>query len=328
MKKYTIVFDIGGLFIKTAVMNALGKLVPDSYMIYPSKSKESKDELLAHFVELIKQQTNRIMDKTFRIEGIGYAFPGPFDYEEGISYIRGVDKFENIYGVNLRQELTARLANESWFAGKRSPDFHIVFENDANLFALGEYAAGKAGAYNRALCLTIGTGAGSAFLEAGVLVKYREDVPEHGWIYNQPFRDSIVDDYISKRGIVRLMREAGLDDAGLDVKNVAEMARGGDPQAIGVFHRFGDMIGEMLLPFLKAFRPEAVVIGGQIVKSQELFLDRVREALSGCDVALEVTDDTSLSAFAGVSLLLRQTINETKARENYGRDPGNSRIPS
>ncbi|XID92361.1 ROK family protein [Paenibacillaceae bacterium WGS1546] len=315
MKKYTIVFDIGGLFIKSAVMNALGKLVPDSYMVYPAKSKESKEALLLHFVELIKQQTNRIMDKTYRIDGIGYAFPGPFDYEEGISYIRGVDKFDEIYGVNLRDELSARLANESWFAGKRSPDFHIVFENDANLFALGEYAVGKAGAYEKALCLTIGTGAGSAFLEGGELVKYRQDVPEHGWIYNQPFGDSIVDDYVSKRGIVRLMREAGLDD-GLDVKNVAEMAHAGDEKAIGVFHRFGDTVGEMLLPFIRSFRPDAVIIGGQIVKSKDLFLDRVREALSECEIALEATDDTSLSAFAGVSILLAQR-KKAKAREYY-----------
>ena len=328
MKTYTIVFDIGGLFIKTAVMNELGKLVPDSYMIYPSKSQEAKDELLAHFIELIKQQTNRIMDKTFRIDGVGYAFPGPFDYEKGISYIRGIDKFESIYGVNLREELTVRLAKESWFADKHSPDFQIVFENDANLFALGEYAAGKAASYGRALFLTIGTGAGSAFLEEGVLVKHREDVPENGWVYNQPFRESIVDDYISKRGIVRLMREAGMDDTALDVKQAAELARGGDPKAIVVFQRFGDSVGEMLLPFLKAFRPEAVILGGQIVKSQDLFLYRVKQALGGCGVALEVTEDTSLSAFAGVSLLLRQTINGTKARENDGRNSGHSRLPS
>lgn len=312
MKKYAIVFDVGGMFIKAAVMTESGQIVPDTYMIYPSKSKEKKEILLQHLVDLVKQQMSRILARNFQIEGIGYAFPGPFDYERGVSYIRDVDKFENIYGVNLREELTHRLAQENAFAVKRSADFQIVFENDANLFALGEYAVGKAGPYARSLCLTIGTGAGSAFLEHGQLVKHRHDVPENGWIYNQPFRDSVVDDYISKRGIARLMREAGLDSGIMDVKAAADLAKSGDGKAIAVFRRFGEMVGEMLLPFLRSFRPEAIIIGGQIVKSQELFLDSTRDALKGFPVQLEVTDDTSISAFAGVSRLLKQRNNVMK----------------
>ncbi|WP_169306606.1 ROK family protein [Cohnella pontilimi] len=312
MKKYAIVFDVGGLFIKAAVMNESGQLVPGTYMIYPSRSKEKKEELLGHLVDLVKQQANRIIARTFQIEGIGYAFPGPFDYERGISYIRAVDKFEDIYGVNLREELSHRLAQESSFAGKRAPSFRIVFENDANLFALGEYDTGKAGRFAKVICLTIGTGAGSAFLENGELVKHRKDVPDNGWIYNQPFRESVVDDYISKRGIVRLMRESGLDSDSLDVKNAAELAKAGDQRAIAVFRRFGEMVGEMLLPFLKSFQPEAVVIGGQIVKSRELFIGSTREVLRDFPVQLEVTDETSISTFAGVSRLLKQPYNATK----------------
>jgi glucokinase len=309
MRKYAIVFDVGGLFVKAGVLDERGRLVPGTYMIYPSRSKETKEELLSHLVDLVKQQANRIMAKGFRIEGVGYAFPGPFDYDRGISFIRDVDKFEAIYGVNLHDELAHRLAQESSFAGKRDPDFRIVFENDANLFALGEYEAGKASRYAKAICLTIGTGAGSAFLDHGRLVKRRSDVPENGWIYNQPFRESVVDDYISKRGIFRLMQEEGLDAGVADVKSAADLAKAGDERAAAVFRRFGGMIGEMLLPFLRSFGPEAVVIGGQIVKSQELFLGSVREAVREFPIALEVSDETSLSAFAGVSRLLREQKN-------------------
>ncbi len=293
-------------------MNESGQLVPGTYMIYPSRSKEKKEELLRHLVDLVKQQANRIPTRTFQIEGIGYAFPGPFDYERGISYIRDVDKFEEIYGVNLREELSHRLTQESSFAAKRAPGFDIVFENDSNLFALGEYDTGKAGRYDKVMCLTIGTGAGSAFLERGALIKQRNDVPANGWVYNHPFRETIVDDYISKRGIVRLMRESGLDSDSLDVKNAAEMAKDGDERAIAVFRRFGDPIGEMLLPFLRSFKPDAVVIGGQIVKSQELFMGSIREALRDFPILIEVSDETSISTFAGVSRLLKQQNNVMK----------------
>ncbi|GGD83136.1 ROK family protein [Paenibacillus nasutitermitis] len=312
MRKYAIVFDVGGLFIKAAVLSELGKVVPGTYMIYPSRSKEAKDEILSHLIDLIKQQTSRITDKHFRIEGIGYAFPGPFDYDKGISYISGIDKFEEIYGVNLREELLSRLGRESFFTYKRTPDFHIVFENDANLFALGEYVAGKARRYPKSICITIGTGAGSAFIERGELIKNRQDVPPNGWVYNQPFRESIVDDYISKRGILRLMSDAGMDTANLDIKNLAELAMDGDAEAIGIFKRFGEMIGEMLVPFLRSFQPDAVVIGGQIVKSKALFLESTKAVLRNYPITLEITDETSISTFAGVSRLLAQQKNVMK----------------
>jgi glucokinase len=306
MRHYAIVFDVGGLFIKAAVVDGEGRLVPDTYMIYPSRSKESKEELLRHLIDLIKQQTSRIMDKAFRIDGVGYAFPGPFDYERGISYIREVDKFESLYGVNIHDELSAALSKESFIRNKRSDAFLIVFENDANLFALGEYAAGKARPFRKAICITIGTGTGSAFLENGELVKHRSDVPPNGWIYREPFRGSIVDDHISKRGILRMMKEEGIDTADTDIKTLAEMAKQGHERAALVFRKFGERIGEMLLPFVESFRPEAVIIGGQIVGSKELFLESTRAVLQPYRVVVETTDETSISTFVGVSRLLEQ----------------------
>src|SRR5690606_19198865 len=103
MREYAIVFDVGGLFIKTAVVDKHGLVAPGSYMIYPSRSNESRDHLLDYFVDLIKQQANSIMAKSYLIQGIGFAFPGPFDYASGVSFIRNVDKFEHIYGVNIRK---------------------------------------------------------------------------------------------------------------------------------------------------------------------------------------------------------------------------------
>lgn len=311
MNDYTIVFDVGGLFIKAAVLNQHGKVVPNTYAVYPAKSKGTKGELLNHFADLIKQQLSMIMDKYFQIKGIGYAFPGPFDYEEGICYINGVDKFEAIYGVNLREDITGILENEPFFKQKKSKDFRIVFENDANLFALGEIVSGKAKPYHKSICITIGTGLGSAFIENGKLVKNRQDVPENGWIYCTPFRSSIADDYISKRGYYRLQKELGIDSTN-EIKDLAEMARKGDEELAKVFRNFGEQIGNMLIPFLDSFQPQAIIIGGQIAKSHDLFLEGCRDALEGYDVTIETSEETSISTFIGVSKLLEQT-NKTTA---------------
>lgn len=58
-------FDVGGLFIKTAVLNAHGQVVPNTYAIYPARSKESKEEILDHFMDLNKHQ-DRISARRYR----------------------------------------------------------------------------------------------------------------------------------------------------------------------------------------------------------------------------------------------------------------------
>lgn len=305
MNRYAVAFDVGGLFIKAAVLRADGQVCVDTVSIYPSMAHEPADRLLDHLVDLVRLQVAKVMDKSFAVEGIGYAFPGPFDYERGISYIRGVQKFESLYGVNLRQEIAKRIADSRDLAARFVPGFAIVFDNDANLFALGEYLAGKAAGFRRCICVTLGTGTGSAFLEDGQLVKDREDVPRDGWVYRDPFRESMIDDYLSKRGILRIARELGLE--GEDVLELAERARSGESPACEVFRRFGRMAGEALSPYVSRFRPDGVVIGGQIAKSHDLFAADLRQALSAPHVRIAFADDTSLSTFVGVASLLRRS---------------------
>ena len=43
------------------------------------------------------------------VKGIGFAMPGPFDYVKGICYIRGVAKYENLYGINVGEAIAEAL---------------------------------------------------------------------------------------------------------------------------------------------------------------------------------------------------------------------------
>lgn len=209
-----------------------------------------------------------------------------------------------------------RLKSQPSFVERMSHDFVIAFENDANLFAYGEWLQGKAKRYNRSICITIGTGTGSAFIERGQLVKHRHDVPVNGWVYAEPFRDSIVDDYISKRGIARLASELGANGS-LDVHELAEAARSGVEVSSQVFVRFGEMLGEMLNPFIGSFCPEAVIIGGQIVRSHDLFEDGLYKTMRFPGGNIEIVDQISNSTFIGVSQLLTnlRTERQVQTRE-------------
>ena len=44
------------------------------------------------------------------VKGIGFAMPGPFDYVKGICYIRGVAKYENLYGINISEAIAKAAA--------------------------------------------------------------------------------------------------------------------------------------------------------------------------------------------------------------------------
>jgi len=69
--------------------------------------------------------------------------PGPFDYVKGISYIRGVAKYENLYGINISDAVSVNLGIQDGFL--------IRFMNDASSFAVGEAWQGSASGFNRSL---------------------------------------------------------------------------------------------------------------------------------------------------------------------------------
>lgn len=77
-----------------------------------------------------------------------------------------------------------------------------------------------------------------AFLENGeALKKKTEAVPENGWIYNSAFRDSILDDYLSVRGLKRLSREIMGEE--MDGKRLSELCSEKNPGALKVYREFG-----------------------------------------------------------------------------------------
>jgi Transcriptional regulator/sugar kinase len=308
MSRYSIAFDVGGTFVKSAVLDAEGQVIQSTIVSYPANAKASKEELLAGLTEMVLLQFDRITDDNGRLAGIGYAFPGPFDYERGVCYVKDADKYESLYGVNVKDELLGRIMKSS--LNKRLADgFSIIFENDAALFALGEYNAGKAAPFRRSVCLTLGTGTGSAFLKDGRLVKSGEGLPSNGWLYAHPFRDTIADDYISRRGILRLAVNEGLPHE-WDVKQIADAALAGQPPAIRVFEQFGEQLAELVLPFLRSFHADAVVIGGQIAKSHALFERKLHEGIADTHAKLVFSDDTSLSTYAGIYPLLKEMWNK------------------
>lgn len=227
-----------------------------------------RDVILAEFATMLKQVAGEHLSS---VSSIGFAFPGPFDYEQGICLIpSALAKYEKLFGVNIKTELTQRLG----FQGS------MKFMNDAACFAIGEYRMGGARGSQRTLALAIGTGFGSTFLADGIPVTHGEHVPNDGMLWHVPYNDGIADDTFSSRGLVKAWKDL-TGEAIHGAKALDDLARAGDQRALALFEQWGSQMAECLNPWLKTFGVDTLVIGGNIAKAWDWFVPALKRGISG-----------------------------------------------
>ena len=127
--------------------------------------------------------------------------------------------------MNVKEELRSRL--------DLAPGLPLLFDVDAWSFARGEAWQGAARDHGRAIVFTLGTGLGSAFVVDGVVIDEGPGVPWLGWVAGRPYRDGIVNDYVSRTFMIERYR--GLTGQELDVADIAARAHQGEAAAIRVF---------------------------------------------------------------------------------------------
>ena len=161
----TIGVDIGGSHIHCAAINTkTGALLEDTRVYAKVNNKLSKPEIFNQWAAPLNQILDRLA--VDRVKGIGFAMPGAFNYREGVALYKGNDKYEALYGTNVKDSFPAYL---------NRPETPIRFLNDASAFAVGENWFGEAKGVRRSIAITLGTGFGSALLEDGIPI-----VPERG----------------------------------------------------------------------------------------------------------------------------------------------------
>jgi len=286
-----LLLDVGGTNIKGSVFDTNDGSF-SAIKEYPSEAKNTKDAIFDNFYNILTD-----LGGGRKILGAGFGFPGPFDYENGISLMKDINKYDSIYGIPFKEEL-----------GKRDKELlgiKMLFLHDVESFALGCAAYGNVGQNSRAICICIGTGAGSAFIKNGRVVKdTSEKVPENGWIYNTPFKDLIIDDYISVRGLKRISKDIIGEE--LDGYELFKRCGANDSSALKVYSAFGDMLFEALEQFIRDFEPDTLVFGGRISNSFSYFGERVREYCNRNNIKIILEEDTSKRAMQGLLAQLEQ----------------------
>lgn len=294
MKKVGIGVDIGGSHIVScAVDMTVGKPIKGTLAEGKVNNKGTKEEVF--------ETWGRVINTTMKavgvdlVDGIGFAMPGAFNYNTGVAYYEGNDKYEQLYRVNVKEEFSAYLDKEG---------LNLRFINDATAFAIGEAWFGLAKGSQRSVSITLGTGFGSALIEHDVPVVHREDVPEEGCFWHLPFRDGMADDYFSTRWFVNSYEKI----TGEKVPGVKEVAgQAASREDVNqLFVQFGENMAGFLIPWFKKFKPEVLVVGGNVSRAFDLIQPAFERMISenGIDLKIGISSMMEESALVGSARLL------------------------
>jgi len=250
--------DIGGSHITTGIVDLKSKCVlPETLGRQHVNSKGNAEEILEAWAKEINKLFN---DYPQVSKKIGIAMPGPFDYENGICLIKGVDKFESLFGLNIKKLLSGKL---------KIKDNDLLMMNDASCFLKGEIFGGAAVDRNNVLGVTLGTGLGSA--------RFHDNKIFDGDLYCLPFKNGTAEDYLSSRWFLQQYKSI----TGKIARNVKELTETlSEEKCIQeLFSEFGKNLGEVLYYYAQKHSCQTIVIGGNITKAWELFFSETKYIL-------------------------------------------------
>ncbi|QNR85177.1 ROK family protein [Pedobacter riviphilus] len=269
-KPLMIGVDIGGSHITAAIIDFQSNSVLNHSRVRSHVNTHgTKEDILATWISLLKNIIgNHSTDEIL----LGIAMPGPFDYANGISLIKNMNKYESLYLVDIKGVLIEQLG--------LLPE-NIIFRNDAEAFLHGEVNGGNALGFDRAIGITLGTGLGSAVSIAGKTTDANLGV--------SLFKNGIAEDYISTRWFVKRYEEL----SGKQVKDTKSLVDlyDNDPLIPVLFNDFARSLADFLFSFIVTHNAEVVIIGGNIAKAHALFLNKTQNALrqQGIQAELRIT---------------------------------------
>lgn len=233
-------------------------VIPESCVFECVDTHETPEKILGGWAAAIKKCADL---NNISVVKIGIGMTGPCDYDKGISLMKNQNKFEALYGLNVKELLAAEL--------KISPK-NILFKNNSACLLQGEIYSGCAqGGFSSILGYTLNIGFGTA--------RYHEGQSEDMKLWNVPFKNSIAEDYLGVGWITRRYEEF----TGVKVDNVRDLANlAKQDDGIGqlVFNEYGENFVKFLIQQITLYKPQLIVIGGKN-HAWDLFIPHVKDRL-------------------------------------------------
>jgi glucokinase len=265
--------DLGGSHFSSVLADERGRFVARATSaIRGDEGPEPILAMIADAVEALLKQQGRPRED---LRAVALAVPGLVDPETG-----SVGAAANLAGwidVPVAEMLRQRLP------------VPVRVENDVNLAALGEMWRGAGQGRRHLLFVAPGTGIG-----AGVIIDGKLHRGVHNFAgeigYSCPSPEELEADYgllgrlealASGPGLLRRARQKLGERLPADAtaRDVFEMARAGDAEAIALCDETATLIGIAVGNAVTVLDPEIVVFGGGLSREGEALLSRVREVV-------------------------------------------------
>ena len=268
--------DVGGTGIQFGAIDENMNILAEKSI--PTTTSVSFSEQVARIADAVVATASAAGFSADQIDRIGVGIPGISDPVTG-----DIVKCPNMgwFHVPFRQEFMKHLS------------VPLYIENDANVAALAESAAGVSAGTSSSVFITIGTGIGSGIIidgkiwkgchgiggELGHVIFDLDGVPcscgNHGCLER----------YCSATAIIRMGREAvkqhpdslllklaDNNPSNINAKIVFDAARQEDPVAVEVYHRFIGYLAQAVASVVNLIDPEVIVLGGGVSKAGTFLL--------------------------------------------------------
>ncbi len=264
-----LVFDVGGTFIKYALMSRDGEITEKDKVPTPVKQGQG----FSDFIEALGSIYDRYAAKE-TVEGIAIGLPGQIDVENGIVYGGGGLRY--MANVNLKKPLMERCG------GTR-----VAMENDGKCAALAEVWKGNAKDVQDACVLVFGTGVGGGIIHnrkvlhgkrmtAGEFSFFVENLTRGDLDKLQCIEDMSVYEAVERVPFFwaayaatgslcfRMAKKRGVPIEQVTGEKIYEWAEEGDEEAIEALEDMYFAIARKCLDLYVALDPEVILIGGGI----------------------------------------------------------------
>jgi glucokinase len=266
--KNVVCFDVGGTFIKYAVINSDGDILRKGKFATPDH--DCKSTIPENMIKIVEE-----LKSDYKLHSIGICTAGLVDSKNGI--VITANNFKGYSGARLSE------------AVKKGTSLDTFVENDVNAAALGEMWKGAAKGSDIFVCIALGTGVGGAIVIDGKVVKGVSGaageighiiVNEQGlkcgcgsigcyerYASTSAFIRSYIDR--AKEQVLRIKENE------IDGEAIMNLVNNGDKLAIGVYNDFLEHVVTGIVNITHLLDPGLIVVGGGISAQGQVFFEEL-----------------------------------------------------
>jgi len=270
-------------------------------------------QLIALILDL--QQQAEAMGLSVR--GVGVGAPSIVSFPEGIvAWAPGLGWRD----LPLKQHLEDALG------------LRVFVENEVNLLALGESWRGAGQGIRRLVCVSVGTGVGAGLILDGQLYRGARGaageigylVPNERYLGRQVNRFGTLESLADRNALITRGHErmqaggssvlnvaCAFDSSKLTAEMVLDAARGGDTLAQAAMSEVVDYLSIAVANLVCVVDPERIVLSGDLAGYADIFIEPIRQRISGLVpsmpeiVASELGMDAAV--LGAVAIAMRET---------------------